>query len=111
MKKEPTVLTAPTQVIKIYIGGTRDWARRVLQEYVMDGACVSISDEEYIYTMGNEAGYVVNLINYPRFPKSEEELLKQAYDLAYLLLEKTCQGSCTVVDYNGDSYFISRRDD
>ena len=102
---------ATTHVIKIYIAGDRQLARQVLQEYVMKGACVSISDEEYIYTMGNEAGIVVNLINYPRFPKTEEALLKQVFELAELLIEKLYQGSCTVVDYNGKSYFYSRRKD
>ena len=102
---------AKTHVIKIYIAGDRQLAKQVLQEYVMCGACVSISDEEYIYTMGNEAGIVVNLINYPRFPKYEYQLLHQATELAELLIEKLHQGSCTVVDYNGDSYFISRRKD
>lgn len=102
---------APTHVIKIYIAGDGNLARQVLQEYVMCGACVSISKEEYVYTMGNETGIVVNLINYPRFPKSEDKLLEQAKELAKLLIEKMYQGSCTVVDYNGDSYFISRRND
>lgn len=100
-----------THVIKIYIAGDKALARQVLQEYVMGGACVSISDEEYIYTMGNETGIVVNLINYPRFPKESWILLSQALTLAELLIEKLFQGSCTVVDYSGDSYFISRRDD
>jgi hypothetical protein len=103
--------TCQTHVIKIYISGDRNLARQVLQEYVMRGACVSISEEEYIYTMGNEAGIVVNLINYPRFPKTEKQLLDQALDLADELLVKLFQGSCTVVDYNGDSYFKSRRED
>lgn len=103
--------TCKTHVIKIYIAGDKNLARQVLQEYVMQGACVSISDEEYIYKMGNESGIVVNLINYPRFPKEEHELLEQALELANILIEKLYQGSCTVVDYSGDSYFISRRKD
>ena len=105
------VKTAPTHVIKIYIAGDRNLARQVLQEYVMEGACVSISEEEYIYTMGNETGIVVNLINYPRFPKTDKELHDQAYRLAKLLIERLHQGSCTIVDYQGQSYFISRRKD
>ena len=100
---------APTHVIKIYIAGDRNLARQVLQEYVMCGACVSISEEEYIYTMGNETGIVVNLINYPRFPKEPYQLLNQAYEIAELLIEKLHQGSCTIVDYNKESHFISRR--
>lgn len=82
-----------------------------MQNYVMDGACVSISKEEYIYTMGNETGIVVNLINYPRFPKEPYELLNQAMELGEMLIQALGQGSCTVVDYNGLSHFISRRVD
>ena len=105
------LMSAKTHVIKIYIAGDRNLARQVLQKYVMKGACVSISEEEYIYTMGNESGIVVNIINYPRFPKEESELLNEAYLLAQTLIEDMHQGSCTVVDYNGQSYFISRRKD
>lgn len=104
-------LQAPTHVIKIYIAGDRNLARQVLQKWVMRGACVSISEEEYIYTMGNETGIVVNIINYPRFPKEPAELLWQAQELARHLLEEMYQGSCTIVDYNGESYFMSRRKD
>lgn len=105
---------APTHVIKIYIAGDRNLARQVLQKYVMKGLCVSISEEEYIYTMGNETGIVVNLINYPRFPKTSTEMIDEARKLAEHLIEELHQGSCTIVDYHGhihvgDSYFISRR--
>jgi len=100
-----------THVIKIYIAGDKSLAKQFLQEYVMRGACVSISDEEYIYTMGHETGLVVNMINYPRFPKEPAALLTQALELGRLLIEELYQGSCTVVDYNGDSYFISRREE
>jgi len=105
------VIKAKTHVIKIYIAGDKQTARQFLQGYVMSGACVSISDEEYIYRMGNETGIVVNLINYPRFPKEPYELLDQAHDLAEQLIEALHQGSCTIVDYNGDSFFMSRRED
>ena len=109
MKDMNKTKRSKTHVIKIYIAGDKSLAKQFLQEYVMRGACVSISDEEYIYTMGHEAGIVVNLINYPRFPKEPAALLCQALELAEELVEKLYQGSCTVVDYNGDSYFISRR--
>jgi len=109
--KKITTKTAKTHVIKIHIAGDMMLARTVLQEYVMRGACVSMAAEEYVYTMGNESGMVITLINYPRFPKTEVELLDQALDLAELLIVKLYQGSCAVVDYDGDSYFISRRDD
>ena len=105
------IKTCKTEVIKIHIAGDMMLARTILQEYVMRGACVSMAEEEYVYTMGNESGMVITLINYPRFPKESGEILVQAMDLAQMLIVKLYQGSCTVVDYDGDSYFISRRKD
>ena len=104
------VTQCSTHTAKIYIAGDKNLARQALQEYVMRGACVSLSDEEYIYTMGNETGIVVNLINYPRFPRTANELTKDALDLAELLIEKLFQGSCTVVDSTGKTFFLSRRE-
>ncbi len=100
-----------THVIKIHIAGDMMLARTILQKYVMRGACVSMAEEEYVYTMGNESGMVITLINYPRYPMTQDELLAQAKDLAELLIIKLYQGSCTVVDYSGDSHFITRRKD
>lgn len=100
-----------THVIKIHIAGDMMLARHVLQEYVMCGACVSMAKEEYVYTMGNESGMVITLINYPRFPKDGPEMLDQALALAELLIVKLFQGSCTVVDFDGESHFITRRKD
>lgn len=111
IKLKKVRFTCPTHVIKIYIAGDRSLARQVLQEYVTKGACVSISKEEYIYTLGKEDGIVVNLINYPRFPRTQDELLDEAIKLARHLIIKLYQGSCTIVDYSGDSYFLSRRKD
>ena len=104
------IMKCETHVIKIYIAGDVQLARQFLQSYVLLGACVSISEEEYIYTMGKESGLVVNLINYPRFPSTPEKLLDQAKELAEKLIYALYQGSCTIVDYNGKTYFLSRRD-
>src|SRR5210317_590137 len=107
--KNTITMTDKTHVIKIYIAGDRTQARKALQAYVMEGLCVSISEEEYIYTMGNETGIVVNLINYPRFPKTPQEMIDTAIDLGHYLIEELNQGSCSVVDYYHETHFISRR--
>jgi hypothetical protein len=50
------------------------------------GLCVWVTEGEYIYTDGNEHGYAVHLINYPRFPSTAEEVRGHARDLGKRLL-------------------------
>jgi hypothetical protein len=61
------------------------------------GLCVTISKTRYIYTGGYERGIVVGLINYPRFPASEDEITKKALELAEMLMDKLGQKRVTVV--------------
>lgn len=58
---------------------------------------------------GGEVGYVVELINYPRFPASNSVIFDKAKELASCLMEETFQGSFTVVCPD-KTVFISRRD-
>ena len=50
-----------------------------------------------MYAGGEEAGYVVGLLNYPRFPTAPNELNVRAAILAELLLKKTFQKSALIV--------------
>ena len=70
----------------------------VCQKYVDKvGLCVSIRPEIYIYTKGREYGCSVTLINYPRFPANESEILSKTIELAKILMEEFRQMRCTVV--------------
>lgn len=95
---------------KIYIAGSISQIEQVCREYVIPGGCVTVTPTNYIYTMGEESGAEIGLINYPRFPKSNprEELLEQAVELGGLICEKCFQGSFTVMT-SDDTYFFSRR--
>jgi hypothetical protein len=46
------------------------------------GLCVTITETNFFYTNGSEPGYMIGLINYPRFPSSPEEITKKALELA-----------------------------
>lgn len=76
------------------LGRGRLW----LQEYVdRVGLCVTITPTEFLYTRGNEPGFSVGLINYPRFPSSPEMLREHALAIAEGLCRLYEQGKVTVV--------------
>lgn len=95
--------------VKIYIAGPIDVAKQILRRECMRvGLCVTIEPTTYIYTGGEESGYVVGLINYPRFPKETTEITQRASGLGRILMEETHQQSFTVVTPE-ESIFVSRR--
>lgn len=58
-------------------------ARQWLQKYVnRESACVTITPTEFLYKNGREPGFVVGLINYPRFPESPTKIRKKAQAIA-----------------------------
>jgi hypothetical protein len=69
--------------LNIYIAGDYDTAKKITQEYCdKNGMCVTVTPTVYVYTGGQEDGVIVGLINYPRFPKYNSELLKIAEAIA-----------------------------
>lgn len=52
------------------------------------GFGVSVTPTNFVYTGGHEEGVIVGIMNYPRFPKSEEELKIRALEIAQILLKK-----------------------
>jgi hypothetical protein len=89
---------APTNTFRIYLSGSIEAAKQVLREECMrDPVCVTIDPTTFIYRGGEEAGYVVGLLNYPRFPKEPEALRDRAIAIAETLLARTFQRSALVV--------------
>ena len=90
--------TSKTFWCKIYIAGPINEAKQIIRkECLREGLCVNITSTDFIYTGGEEVGYVVELINYPRFPKSEDEIYRRAIALSQLLLEGTYQHSILIM--------------
>lgn len=95
--------------IKIYIAGPIEVAKQILRrEALVEGLCVTIEPTLYLYSGGEEQGYVVGFINYPRFPKTPEEILTRAEHIATILLNETYQQSYTIVT-PVESIFVSKR--
>jgi len=75
-----------------------DLVRNTCQKYCDEvGLCVTVTLTEYIYTDGQEAGAIIGLINYPRFPATPMKVRGDALYLAQTLMEACNQYRVTVV--------------
>jgi hypothetical protein len=93
--------TTPTHTVRIYIAGPIEVAKQLIREHVFNvGLCVTVEPTTFIYSGGEEQGYVVGLVNYPRFPATVLDIDTKAHTLAQLLLEKTFQKSALMVTPN-----------
>lgn len=98
-----------TYWVKIFIAGPINEAEQILRRETFKGLCVNIFPNKYIYRGGEERGYVVELINYPRFPSTPEEIYSLSLDIAEKLMVETYQGSFTIMSPDKTT-FVSRRD-
>lgn len=104
-----TIKSVPTFWAKISISGPIEVAKQVLREECLRiGLCVTIDPTTFIYTGGEEAGYTVGLINYPRFPSSNEKITEIARQLAHKLMERTAQQSVLVMTPDTSEWFTIR---
>lgn len=100
---------AETHVIKIYMSGPVEVAKQVIREECLTaGLCVTIEPTCFIYTGGEENGFVVGLLNYPRFPSTPEQLLARARILAIKLLDQTFQHSALIVTPTMSEWYTMR---
>lgn len=71
---------------------------QICQEYVdRVGLCVTVTPASYIYNDGNEPGAIVGLINYPRFPSTEEDIRRKAILLAIRLKDELKQHRVSIM--------------
>lgn len=90
-------VTAPAQTFRIWIAGDYDRARQIVRDFCSaQGACFALQRTDYLYSGGEERGVCVVLINYPRFPKTPQELEQRAEKLADTLLAGLGQSSYTI---------------
>ena len=61
------------------------------------GLCVSVTPTTFIYTKGSEPGLAVGLINYPRFPLDQVDIVAHAMKLAQILKDVANQLKVSVV--------------
>lgn len=89
---------SPTYTVRLYLSGPIDVAKQAIRaDTLRAGLCVTVEPTTYIYTGGEEAGYVVGLLNYPRFPCEPQRLEERARELMQKLLAATHQHSALMV--------------
>lgn len=102
-------LTSQTYWARLYLSGPIEIAKQVLREECLrEGLCVTVEPTAFIYTGGEEAGYVVGLINYPRFPQMQIEIQARARNLAQLLLDRTFQHSVLIM-FPEETLWLTKR--
>ncbi|MGN8022889.1 hypothetical protein ACTJJ7_19475 [Phyllobacterium sp. 22229] len=102
-------ITAPSIRFEIFMAGDIAQAKQVCREHCFEvGLCVTIEPVDYIYTGGEESGFRVGLINYPRFPTDHDGLLTKATALADRLMHRLCQHSYSIVGPNETTWYSRR---
>lgn len=95
--------------VKIYLSGPIEQAKQIMrQDCLREGLCVTVEPTTYIYTGGEEAGYVVGLINYPRFPTTQAALDRRAMHLMEILLAGTFQTSALMMTPEKTTWVTTR---
>jgi hypothetical protein len=88
----------PTYWVKIYSSGSIESAKDVIRKDCLEeGLCVTIEPTLFIYSGGEEFGFVVGLINYPRFPATKESIFARAHSLAEKILAASFQRSILIM--------------
>jgi hypothetical protein len=101
--------TYQTYVVRLYLSGPIEVAKQTLRsECMREGLCVTIEPTHFIYTGGEEAGYVVGLLNYPRFPCDPGALVERARSLMEVLLTNTHQHSALMVTPDMSEWITKR---
>ena len=106
---ETKVKECDTYWVKIYMAGDINVAKQTCREFCMIGLCVNVHETDYIYTLGEESGFYVELINYPRFPTTGNDITNKATELADLLMQRCFQGSYSLMTPE-KTYWVTRRE-
>ena len=102
--------TEPTYTVDIFMAGDIAQAKQVCREFCYaESFCVHTHPVDYLYTGGEEAGFKIGCINYPRFPCKPSKLYEKAERLANALLDRLCQHSALLVSPDR-TVWITRRE-
>lgn len=90
--------TVLTHQVTIWMAGDIATAHRVARDFCYaEGACFTVTPSKFIYTGGEEDGFAIGLVNYPRFPSEPEALWARGELLARRLLPACNQRTCLLV--------------
>lgn len=103
-----TIKNCASFPISLFVTG--EGIEQAVQEYCNTiGLCVTITETLYVFKGGKEKGYIIGLINYPRFPVKEYDLFARAKDLGEYLIAKCNPNGSFTLQMQWDTYFYSNR--
>lgn len=98
--------------VSIFIAGRACGIEGQCRTYADEvGFCVTATPTTFIYTGGEEEGYIIGLINYPRFPSDPETIWGHAETLAARLCAEAGQQSYTIQAPDKTVWFSHRQED
>jgi len=84
------------------MAGDVDHARQIVRRWCKETpCCVTVTPTTFIYSGGEESGFVVGFRNYPRFPSDAASIGARATDLAERLRRELGQDSYMKVEQGG----------
>jgi len=90
-------IESPSYPVSIFIAGRASDIEDQCRTYCDEvGLCVTCTPTCFVFTDGEEEGYIVGLINYPRFPSWPEAIWAHAEALAARLCVEASQESYTI---------------
>lgn len=96
--------------VKLYIAGDRRQIEQTIREFCfVESLCVTVEDTKFIYKGGEEVGVVIGLLNYPRFPCSNDDLRRKAELLGMALMNATYQESYLIMSSDTTQWFTRRQ--
>lgn len=102
-------LTVKSYNVKIFVAGDYQKAVDICREFTFNvGLCVTVSKTNFVYTAGAEHGVEIGLVNYPRFPSDEKQIMEKAEDLAIKLMKEMFQTSVLIDDGIETIWFTTR---
>ena len=102
--------SCPAFSVKIWLAGDIQSARLFCAQYLTNiGLCVTIIPAVYSYTGGEEEGFVIGLVNYPRFPSDPTSIQEKAISLGEGLARHLGQGSF-LVEMPDEMIWFTRRE-
>ena len=104
------VARCKTSYVTIHMAGDYNNAVQCARTFTFnEGACYQLTECDYVYTGGKESGFTARVMCYPRFLKTDEQLLDEATRFAYLLAEVLCQKSFSIETSHDTIYFQSNK--
>ena len=68
-----------------------------------------VFDTSFMYPGGQEAGLVISIANYPRYPTENSTVLQHALAIAEELMRVLDQERLTVVEIPGETFLVERQ--